>query len=64
MSKQRHERPARSVLNDLNGSHTHIWDMLWYLSDRVDGVFKLIIGFGTGIIVAVVATWVSLMAQL
>ena len=48
----------------LNGEHVHIWDMLWYVSGRVDSVYKLIIGFGTGIIVAIVAGWISLMAQL
>ena len=62
MRKHSCEKPQKP--NDLNGEHSHIWDMLWYLSGRVDGVVKLIIGFGTGIIVAVVATWVSLMAQL
>lgn len=50
--------------DDLNGSHTHIWDMLWYLAGRQDDERKLIIGFGTAIIVAVVVGWISLMAQL
>ena len=62
MSKQRYERPARPA--NLNGEHVHIWDMLWYVSGRVDSVYKLIIGFGTAIIVAIVAGWISLMAQL
>ena len=62
MSKQRQQRPARP--ENLNGEHVHIWDMLWYVSGRVDSVYKLIIGFGTGIIVAIVAGWISLMAQL
>ena len=62
MGKQKYERPTRP--DGLNGEHVHIWDMLWYVSGRVDSVYKLIIGFGTGIIVAIVAGWVSLMAQL
>lgn len=62
MSKQRHERPSRP--KNLNGEHVHIWDMLWYVSGRIDSVYKLIIGFGTGIIVAIVAGWISLMVQL
>ena len=63
MSKQRYQRPDERP-DGLNGEHIHIWDMLWYVSGRVDSVWKLIVGFGTGIIVAIVAGWISLMAQL
>ena len=62
MSKQKYERPTRP--DGLNGEHVHIWDMLWYLAGRQDDERKLIIGFGTGIIVAVVVGWLTVMAQL
>ena len=50
--------------DELNGEHAQLWDMVWYLAHRVDGIQKLIIGFGTGILVALLAGWISLMAQL
>ena len=62
VSKQRQQRPDRQA--NLNGEHVHIWDMLWYLAGRQDDERKLIIGFGTGIIVAVVVGWLTVMAQL
>ena len=59
---KRYEKPKMS--EDMNGEHAQLWYLGWYNSQRIDGLYRLVIGFGTTILVAVVAGWISLMAQL
>ncbi len=56
------DKPIRS--DDMNGEHAQLWDMVWFLAHEIGGIRKLLIGFGTGILLVLAAGWISLMAQL
>lgn len=45
-------RPNESAAADMQ----HLWDMFLYLSGRVDGVYKLIIGATIAIMVTVIGS--------
>jgi len=57
------KKPSRDP-EEMNGEHRQLWELAWYNSHRIDGLYRLIIGFGTGILVALGVGWLSLMAQL